>query len=177
MKDKEFVVEKIRSQYTEAEHTELLRRLVNSRNPSASGEFPGNITLARQYDKIVKLEAQPELGTYLLSCPGETVIPELGMKVICTDASEAAKESLLVHVQGRLTLRSRREGDTITLRSGTKTLKKLFIDKKIPASRRSRIPVIADSEGVVAVLGIGPNQARTRQPNRAIRIEPIINQP
>lgn len=161
----------------EGPHVDLLRRLVNSRNPSASGEFPGNITLARQYDRIVKLEEQPELGTYLLRCPGETVIPELGMKVICTDVCEAAKESILVHVQGSLTLRSRREGDTITLQGGTKTLKKLFIDQKIPASRRGRIPVIADSEGVVAVLGIGPGQNRTEQPNCAIQIELCENQP
>ena len=161
----------------EAEHITLLRHLVYAENPSAAGEFPGNITVGRQYDKLVKLEAQPDLGAYGLNTPGETVIPELGIKVICTDVNEATNESCLVHVQGQLTLRSRKEGDTITLPGGTKTLKKLFIDKKIPAAQRSRVPVIADSEGVVAVLGIGPNRDCSKQPNYAIRIETITNQP
>lgn len=155
----------------EAQHMALLRQLVYSENPSASGEFPGNITLARQYGQIVKLEELPKLGTYVLNTPGETVIPELGIKVICTDVSEASSDSYLVYAQDSLTLRSRKEGDTITLSGGTKTLKKLFIDKKIPASRRERIPVISDDAGVVAVLGIGPNKDRRSQPNWAIRFE------
>ena len=155
----------------ERNHIELLRSLVYSRNPSACGEFPGNITLGRQYDTIVKLEDLQPLREYVLNCPGMTEIPELGIKVICSDINEAAKESYLVQTQDTLTLRSRREGDTITLSGGTKTLKKLFIDKKIPAAQRGRIPVIADKRGVVAVLGIGPNLERQANPNWAITTE------
>jgi tRNA(Ile)-lysidine synthase len=62
-------------------------------------------------------------------------------------------------------IRSRAEGDAIRLSGGTKTLKKLFIDKKIPASERSRIPVLADDAGVAAVWGIGPDCDRKKDPN------------
>ena len=68
-------------------------------------------------------------------------------------------------------IRSREEGDSIRLSGGTKTLKKLFIDQKIPAPQRSRVPVIVDDAGVVAVLGIGSNRSRQIQPNWAIRFE------
>ena len=68
-------------------------------------------------------------------------------------------------------LRSRREGDRITRSGGSTTLKKLFIDRKIPASQRNRIPVIADDEGVVLVAGIGPDRNRMDSPNWEIRIE------
>lgn len=154
----------------EAEHVRLLRRMVESENPSAAGNFPGNIRIARQYDRLVKLEQAETLQTYELNCPGETVVPELGIKVICTAPGEGEKESFLVRTQGKLLLRSRLEGDSILLSGGRKSLKKLFIDKKIPAAQRDRIPVIADDAGVVAVLGIGPSRDRLDGPELAIRI-------
>ena len=153
----------------EAEHIAFLRRIVDSENPSAYGCFPGNVILGRHYDQLVKLEKLPALGTYVLNCPGETQIPELGCKVICKFPGESST-GLLLHAEGSLILRSRRPGDTITLTGGTKTLKKLFIERKIPASQRSRVPVIADDRGVVAVMGIGPNRGRTEKPNWEIVI-------
>ena len=72
---------------------------------------------------------------------------------------------MLLKLHGTAVLRSRREGDTITLSGGTKTLKKLFIDKKIPAADRDRIPVIADDHGVVAVHGIGVDRNHKEAPN------------
>jgi tRNA(Ile)-lysidine synthase len=57
-------------------------------------------------------------------------------------------------------LRHRLSGDAIRLPGGTKTLKKLFIDRKIPAMERRMIPVVADAQGVVGVYGIGANQDR-----------------
>lgn len=160
----------------EREHIDLLRQLVDSHNPSASGEFPGGVTIARQYQHLIKLEEQPPLQTHVLCCPGETLIPELGIKVICTTIRDAAEGSILVKVQGDLYLRSRKEGDTIVLSGGTKTLKKLFIDKKIPAAQRDRIPVLSDDRGVVAVMGIGPSRDRTGAPDRAIRFETVSDQ-
>ena len=63
-------------------------------------------------------------------------------------------------MSGPVWLRSRRSGDEIRLSGGTKSLKKLFIDRKIPASQRHLVPVLADEEGVLAVYGIGVNQNR-----------------
>ena len=51
------------------------------------------------------------------------------------------------------------------LSGGTKTLKKLFIDKKIPAADRDRIPVIADDHGVAAVHGLGIDRDHKEAPN------------
>lgn len=58
-------------------------------------------------------------------------------------------------ILGKAVVRSRREGDRIDLHGGTKTLKKLFIEKKIPARERSSVMVIADGEGVLWVEGLG----------------------
>ncbi len=60
-------------------------------------------------------------------------------------------------IVGKLEIRTRQLGDKIKLNegSGTKTLKKLFCEKKIPVSERSSIPVAADECGIVWVFGIG----------------------
>ena len=152
----------------ESGHVALLRKLLVSENPSAVGDFPGNIRIARQYGKLVKLEAAEDLPQVILNNPGTTNIPQWGVRVTCMPAE--AGDGWQVRVEGPLVLRSRKEGDTIVLPGGTKSLKKLFIDRKIPAHRRARIPVIADNRGVVGVAGIGPSRDRLEKANVCIQI-------
>ena len=77
---------------------------------------------------------------------------------------------------GEIVVRPRQSGDEMRLPGGTKSLKKLFIDRKIPASQRPHIPVIADEKGVLAVYGIGVNLDRVPDtlPAKTIKLE-IIN--
>ena len=55
---------------------------------------------------------------------------------------------------------SRQPGDSIRLlgRGCTKTLKKLFSEAEIPIADRSMIPVLSDSDGVIAVAGFGVSE-------------------
>mgnify|MGYP000913712525 FL=1 len=43
-------------------------------SPSAAMQFPGGVTIGRQYDRLVRLECAPELPETRLSVPGETCI-------------------------------------------------------------------------------------------------------
>ena len=153
----------------ESRHIDLLYKILTSENPSAGGDFPGNIRIARQYGKLVKLEAKEALPPVVLKNPGTTQLPQWGVCVTCSPVQGPA-EGWRVHTEGALTLRSRKEGDTIALPGGRKSLKKLFIDRKIPASCRSCIPVIADSLGIVGVAGIGPSRDRLEDPNLCIQV-------
>lgn len=60
-------------------------------------------------------------------------------------------------ISGKINVRARQSGDRITLagRQCTKTLKKLFTEKKIPLEMRSRLPVFADADKVIFIPGIG----------------------
>ncbi len=60
-------------------------------------------------------------------------------------------------IVGKLTIRSRAEGDSIRLynRGCTKTLKKLYCENKVPLEIRESLPVISDDNGVVWVHTIG----------------------
>ena len=62
---------------------------------------------------------------------------------------------------GTMRLRSRQSGDSIRLSGGSKSLKKLFIDRKIPAAQRQQIPVLCDDAGILGVYTIGANWDRT----------------
>ena len=144
----------------EASHLKLAEELVFSENPSAFARFPGNVTLCRRYDELTVHSPSQPLEEKTLSCPGRV---ETGEWVIeCAPAERLVNTAnvFTVCADGPITVRSRRSGDTIRLSGGTKTLKKLFIDRKIPASCRSGIPVLEDARGLLAVAGIGVDQDR-----------------
>lgn len=124
-------------------------------SPSAAMQFPGGVTIGRQYDRLVRLECAPELPETRLSVPGETCIGGKRFVSEYTTDLEERPDSVLVCPVGALTVRSRRSGDTMRLPGGTRSLKKMYIDRKIPASQRAAVPVLADDRGVLAVFGIG----------------------
>ena len=146
----------------EAEHIALVQQLIFSEKPSCQAQFPGGVTVCRNYDKLELKGKNPSFAPVELTCPGVTELPELGLRVACAFSDEVytEKDKFTLRTAGKLVLRSRQTGDSICLPGGTKSLKKLFIDRKIPASRRQQIPVLADDEGVLAVYGIGPNRQR-----------------
>ena len=144
----------------EQSHIAAAEALVFSDRPSAKAEFPGGITIGRVYDRLERLEAASGMAPVVLPCPGEAEIP--GFRVFCTPAGEVRQTETVFTVNpvGGITLRSRQAGDRIRLQGGSKTLKKLFIDRKIPASARDRIPVVCDEQGILGVYSIGVNRER-----------------
>lgn len=57
-------------------------------------------------------------------------------------------------IEGGIVARNRRTGDKIKLSGGSKKIKDLFIDIKIPKEDRSKVPIIADSKGILSVGNI-----------------------
>ncbi len=146
----------------EKSHIDQVNRLVFSENPSAAAHLPGGVQIQREYGILAVAGQEKALETVALSCPGYTDIPQLGLRVFCQPAEQAVndQDAFTVDPVGALYLRSRKSGDSIRLPGGTKSLKKLFIDRKIPAAKRSRIPVICDDEGILGVYGAGVNLDR-----------------
>ncbi len=58
-------------------------------------------------------------------------------------------------VQGRIFIRPRKDGDRIKPlgMEGTKKVKDIFIDNKIPREERSHIPIIEDKQGIIWIPG------------------------
>ena len=161
----------------EEEHIALAEALAFSENPSARASFPGGVTIVRCYDSLQVLPDGIPAEPVVLPCPGE--VEFAGYRVICEPAEtmENTPYGFTVDCAGTITVRCRQAGDTIRLSGGTKSLKKLFIDRKIPADLRKRIPVICDEQGVLGVCGIGVHldRAATSLPAAVIRFEKEID--
>ena len=154
----------------EKRHIALLEQLVFSDKPSARADLPGGITVARRYDTLEKLDKAQPFSERVLE--GSLELPELGLRVVCAEADTIVNtpDTFTVVPAGKIVVRSRLPEDRIRLSGGTKSLKKLFIDRKIPASERLRIPVIADDAGVLGVWSIGADQNRIPKALPAVTI-------
>ena len=108
-----------------------------------------------------------------LSGAGSAELVAAGLRVTWGPAQALinTEDTFTVQPEGAVILRSRAAGDEIRLNAGTRSLKKLFIDRKIPAHLRPAVPVIADERGVIAVGGIGVNLDRAAGELPAWRIE------
>ena len=75
-------------------------------------------------------------------------------------------------IQGSAVIRSRMEGDKADIHGGTKTLKKLFIDDKIPLELRDSTPVVTCGDEVVWISGYGSAEKfRPETGSKAICLE------
>ena len=159
----------------ERSHVHALEALAFSEKPSARISFPGGVTIGRDYDRLVVLPDVPTPEAVVLMAGDRLQLPQWGFVVFCEEAKEIinTKDVFTVNATAPVVLRPRQTGDSIRLNAGTCTLKKLFIDRKIPAHQRPHIPVLADEQGVLGVWGIGANVDRlaTKLPAMQIRFE------
>ena len=154
----------------ERAHISLAESLVFSEKPSAEGHFPGGVTVARRYDRlIVEAESQP-LQTVTLPEEGTVTVGHFRVSVAPAKQIINTQTIFTVETQGPVVLRCRQSGDRIALPGGTKSIKKLFIDRKIPASQRAQIPLVADGAGVLGIGGIGVNLDRAAGSLPALQI-------
>ena len=149
----------------EASHIAQAEALIFTDKPSAFAQFPGGVTIARNYGILEVRQEREALLPAQLSVPGEVIWGDYRI------TASPDGEGMTLYPVGPITVRSRQTGDTIRLSGGTKSLKKLFIDRKIPAAKRSRIPVLCDETGILAVYGIGIDQDRVRKEENPVRIQ------
>ncbi|MDD6968325.1 MAG: tRNA lysidine(34) synthetase TilS [Firmicutes bacterium] len=152
-------------------HISAARELLYSDKPSARMDFPGGVVIARDYDRLTVLGNPPAPEEAAIPVPGVTELPQWGIRVTC---DEKPNGGFGVNVRGSLTVRSRKAGDEIRLPGGTKSIKKLMIDRKISAPERNRIPILADDNGVLWAGQFGGNLARlAEKPTHYILIETL----
>lgn len=151
-------------------HIAQAQALVFSENPSARAVLPGGVTIARCYHRLTVVSGENGLSEISLPCPGQVDLP--GLRVICTPASEICNsaDTFTVCPEGEIRLRPRQTGDSIRLSGGSRSLKKLFIDRKIPAAHRRLIPVVCDEQGILGVYSIGVNLDRIAEGMPAVTI-------
>ena len=159
----------------EQTHIDLVQGLLQSKKPSAWACLPGGVVIRREYNRLTAQMPQPLLQEIRLTCPGKVNLRGLQIRCEPAQALVNTATSFTVCPKGALYLRSRRTGDTIRLPGGSKSLKKLMIDRKIPAADRDSIPVLCDDGGILGVWSIGVNQDRVAKqlPGVTISFVPV----
>ncbi len=150
------------------EHTEAILQLLDSPHPNAKISLPQNLIAAREYDRIqlrFRTEPTPDAfdeitikvpGCYPLPSGGSLEITicsslpdfkNLPANIACFDLDKAPLPWLV---------RTFRPGDRITPlgMSGRKKVKDVFIDKKIPLSRRKHIPILVSGGELIWIAGV-----------------------
>ncbi len=153
----------------EFRHVKDIVSLSENKAPSKEIHLPKGLIVRREYEKLVFAKKQEKEE------PQKIVLQEGSFSWGGYDVSVKKEEKCSnVHnsvntfripcgkITGNLFLRTRETGDFIKLpkRHG-KTVKKLFIDERIPSGERNTIPIIADASGVVAVYGFGVSEVHT----------------
>lgn len=158
-------------------HVEALVGLIFSDDPSARISLPEDLIAVREYDSLL-FHQRGELHALLPRelVPGMTELPEAHLRVFVSPADRQLHTPTVFTVSpnGKLYVRSRQTGDKLTLSGGTKSLKKLMIDRKLPKSQRELIPVLCDDDGLLGVWSIGEDRKRMEEQGRlCVRFTPM----
>ncbi len=144
-----------------AVHLESVLALAGGADPSARVHVPGG-SVARQYELLVfspggdpappapapLREGAQSWGEWTVACA----------PAVCPAKAYVSPWEFYLE-PGEYLIRSRREGDKLTLgERPSKTVKKLMIEGRVPAPRRERVPVLARGERAAAVGGFGPER-------------------
>lgn len=167
-----------------ARHVYALEALLENPRPSAQTNLPAGFVARREYG-LLKLEnsvLEPKIvpdAVPVRGC-GTFETADLRVSIRRLEKNQVFYKSFNTFCVGCDTidmstciLRTRRTGDRLRLteHGGSKTLKKLLIDKKIPSARRDHLAVLADQNGLIAVQGVGIDISRRPQGGAIFEIQ------
>lgn len=158
------------------EHIEMVRELLE-KDTGRQYSLPRNLIVKKNYDELIFViqEKQCEKLSYCyeLSIPDEQEIREtdgkIKLKMMSIEQFLEEKKYFFERIEkeyykkvfdydkieGRLMLRTRNSQDTICIHKNGKhkLLRRFFIDEKIPREKREKIPLLADEQEVLWILG------------------------
>ena len=167
------LLQRVGAEQVSSAHLTAVVKLMRGNDPSAMLHLPGAL-VRRVYGDVLFTPWTEEDGPLLeqpLDPRGTTVWGDWVVtcaREICPDAPVGTPyEFWLVadRLNPTLSLRPRREGDELQPPGRPcKTVKKWFIDEKIPRVARETVPVLWDGEKIAAVGLLGPSETLLAKP-------------
>ncbi|MCE2397149.1 tRNA lysidine(34) synthetase TilS [Candidatus Poribacteria bacterium] len=152
-------------------HFESMLNLIDGEAPNSALDLPNGGAFRRAYNRVLiqkAADSHPPFE-YEVAVPGHTPLPRLDAEMIATVVEHPINCAVadkfpdgkfqavfdLDRLQLPLMLRQRRDGDRFHPfgMRGTKKLKDLLIDTKIPRQKRGRIPVLMSGDEIIWVVG------------------------
>ena len=144
-------------------HVEAVLALARDGGPSDKVSLPG-FTVRREYDVLTAAPAHEDTTFEETEIPLDrpVIIEDIRLKIECVPYEPGGIYNSLTNfpikrdkIKAGIYVRPRRTGDVLRLPGGSRSVKKLMIDRKIPASTRNRLPVFVSGDEVLAVYGLG----------------------
>lgn len=166
-------------------HLEDLLAFLEEADPGKEIHLPRKIKVKKSYESFCimhdNLSPQPRVSIEVpLQVPGETIVSALGFVFQAEILPRESFEQEFLDcfstyqvccdydkIKLPLFVRTRRDGDRITPfgLKGTKKLKKLFNELRIPSEERDRVPLVASGDGEIYwVVGYRRNDAALLSP-------------
>lgn len=137
-------------------HEELFFDVLRHEQSYVQLDFPRQLRIEKSYKTLYlsfKKDKHYPLH-HLLHIPGEVILPD-GSKIIATITNVPITEDKYVYVYPLeevtlpLVVRTRQKGDRMSWKGlkGSKKIKDIFIDAKIPHKERDTWPIVTDNQG------------------------------
>ena len=166
-------------------HFDAAKRLIRSGRSGRCVHFPHGIAARREHSNLVLSrtgEPREAPGEVRIAGTGTYALPWWNLSVSVEhvrareiDPRASGTEACFAAVVFPIRVRGKRPGDRIVPfgMRGRKKLSDLFIDRKVPLSRRDGIPVFEDRRGVFWVPGVAADERTRIAPGtrRAVRLK------
>lgn len=119
-----------------------------NRNPNVSIKLKDDIHLVKEYEKLWIKSEDFENYSYVLEMFEELETPyfEISLNGKNMEGIAVLKEDY------PLTIRPYKNDDYIEIKDGHKSVRRLYIDKKIPASLRKTLPILLNKDGKILFI-------------------------
>lgn len=131
-------------------HIQNILTMINSNKPNLSINMPQSKILVKEYNKLYIKKNIKEEKKYKIIFEDTTKIDSLEIKKVSEEKSDGNNICRLNSKDIKLPLyiRNRKDGDYIILKNSNyrKKVKEIFIENKLPISKRNNYPMLVDSE-------------------------------
>ena len=141
-------------------HVDLIINLINSNRSNGFVNLPNNVKVVKKYDKLYVDFETKQIDNYEIELGNSVILPnnKIIEKVLFLDKNDNCccrlnSEDIVLPI----IVRTRRAGDKIQVKNmnGTKKVKDIFIDSKVPIAERDSWPIVVDSnDNVLWIPGI-----------------------
>ena len=125
---------------------DMLEKL--KRNPNVSIKLKDDVHLVKEYEKLWIKSGEFENYLYVLESYEKLITPyfEISLNGKNMEGVAVLKEDF------PLTIRPYKSDDYIEIKDGHKSVRRLYIDKKIPMSLRKTLPILFNKEGKILLI-------------------------
>ena len=138
-------------------HTDLIKSLVYSNRANSSVYLPNAVKVIKSYDKIYFKRETEQIDNYEIELSDYANLPNgKNIRVVneCSSNSNNYCRLSSNDVVLPLHVRTRKSGDKMRVKglNGSKKIKDIFIDSKVPLNQRDLWPVVVDSTDKIVWL-------------------------